>query len=461
MIGIASPEWMENALAGQKPTDFLKETRAVISLGGRLPRGSVEGLPLTRRQFHNSFEMVNDRLIDTSYEITILLEKNGYRAIPFPPEELGGGVDLSNNLAAAAAGLGELAFNGLLLTTECGARVRFSTVLTDAPIKPDPVKEKKLCTYPGCRACADACPANAIVLKHRSTRGARPNGYLVRELCQHYQSSKLKGLRCGLCIQACPVGKKMKTSRDKNLTETLKGFARENGADIVGIASLDRLENAPQGHRPRDYFKDTKSVVSFGIRMPTPNIEGLPDTQREYQVSFLTASKKINRMGYELERFLEDKGYKSVAIGDGCDLVRKGSNRYEVPPYGAALEAEISHSHAAAATGLGELGMSGLFLSKEFGPRVRLNTLLTEAPLIPDPTAPSGLCTFPECKGCIEACPPRAITEGVEFDRMKGNKKGITKQKCNYYQTVVLNGYRCGLCIQVCPVGSNISSKRS
>jgi len=33
----------------------------------------------------------------------------------------------------------------------------------------------------------------------------------------------------------------------------VKDFARKNGADLVGIASVDRFEGAPQGHKPEDF----------------------------------------------------------------------------------------------------------------------------------------------------------------------------------------------------------------
>lgn len=40
------------------------------------------------------------------------------------------------------------------------------------------------------------------------------------------------------------------------------------GADLCGIASIDRFANAPKGYHPLDVFPACKSVISFGCRFP-------------------------------------------------------------------------------------------------------------------------------------------------------------------------------------------------
>jgi hypothetical protein len=58
---------------------------------------------------------------------------------------------------------------------------------------------------------------------------------------------------------------------------------------------------------------------------------------------------------------------------------------------------------AAVAAGLGELGVSKLFMSPEFGPRQRLALLLTDAPLEPDPLYQGEVCD--RCMLCVGDCP--------------------------------------------------------
>lgn len=40
------------------------------------------------------------------------------------------------------------------------------------------------------------------------------------------------------------------------------------GADVCGIANIDRFSEAPEGFNPRDIFPDCKSVIVFGIALP-------------------------------------------------------------------------------------------------------------------------------------------------------------------------------------------------
>ncbi|MGA2466358.1 MAG: hypothetical protein ABSH06_18655 [Thermodesulfobacteriota bacterium] len=38
---------------------------------------------------------------------------------------------------------------------------------------------------------------------------------------------------------------------DKQLTRLIKQLAQERGADLVGVAPVERLKDAPRGHRKR------------------------------------------------------------------------------------------------------------------------------------------------------------------------------------------------------------------
>lgn len=40
------------------------------------------------------------------------------------------------------------------------------------------------------------------------------------------------------------------------------------GADLCGIASIDRFDDAPKGYHPTDILPTCKSVISFGCRFP-------------------------------------------------------------------------------------------------------------------------------------------------------------------------------------------------
>ena len=48
----------------------------------------------------------------------------------------------------------------------------------------------------------------------------------------------------------------------------VKEIMKNLGADLCGIASLDRFASAPEGYHPTDVFPLCKSVISFACRFP-------------------------------------------------------------------------------------------------------------------------------------------------------------------------------------------------
>ncbi len=56
-------------------------------------------------------------------------------------------------------------------------------------------------------------------------------------------------------------------------SETVKKRAIHYGADICGIASVDRFVDAPKGFHPHDIYPDCKSVVVFAARFPLGTLQ--------------------------------------------------------------------------------------------------------------------------------------------------------------------------------------------
>jgi len=63
---------------------------------------------------------------------------------------------------------------------------------------------------------------------------------------------------------------------------------------------------------------------------------------------------------------------------------------------------------AGVAAGVGEIGWAKVFMTKKFGPRIRLAAIITDLPLEPDPLLePNSICT--KCMLCAKGCPSGAI----------------------------------------------------
>lgn len=130
---------------------------------------------------------------------------------------------------------------------------------------------------------------------------------------------------------------------------------------------------------------------------------------------------------------LEKKGYRSLPLPNtGYWRWRpyKTMKRPFAPP--------LAHRYAAVAAGLGEVGWHESFMSPEYGPRLRLNSLITEAPLVPDPLY-EGPPLCDKCMKCVKACP---------YDRFRKEVKEIKELEIGEkkFKIPITNKWRCFLC---------------
>lgn len=198
---------------------------------------------------------------------------------------------------------------------------------------------------------------------------------------------------------------------DLSLTQLVHQYARDLGADLVGIANVERYEHAPlllspQGHFPRARnivvvaMTHTDGAVEMGGR-PTPHDFG-PYAFQE------TMNTRNEHIVWALARVIHDNGWRAIPM--------PATNIWRFRPYGGMTRPfipDISDIHAGAAAGLGEIGYSGLLLTPEFGPRQRLCTLITNAPLQPTPLyRGEPLCD--RCLMCARHCLTQAYDKEVD-----------------------------------------------
>lgn len=53
----------------------------------------------------------------------------------------------------------------------------------------------------------------------------------------------------------------------------IKKLCRSFGADLVGVASVERFVNAPKGYHPTDVMPTAKSVISLRMVLPKDILE--------------------------------------------------------------------------------------------------------------------------------------------------------------------------------------------
>ncbi len=223
-------------------------------------------------------------------------------------------------------------------------------------------------------------------------------------------------------------------------------------ADLVGIASADRLAGAPAGHRPEDVLPGARSVIVVGFQWIRALVDGLPASRPFYTRYMGVMRDACDRLTYQISLALQEQGYNAFPIPN--------SDPYDKEK----LAGILSLKHAAVAAGLGQFGLNNLVLTPQFGPRVRFGAVVTDAMLDPDPLSEANLCMLyqPICRqACIRLCPAQALPDHDPLDAsFKTTGIAMDKAACNAYQENVLGkpgretiANRCGMCIHNCPVG--------
>lgn len=191
------------------------------------------------------------------------------------------------------------------------------------------------------------------------------------------------------------------------------------GADFVGIGNIGRWEDAPIQMDPKQIMPECKSIICVGFRVMRGSLRGLEEG---------TYFSNYSAMGYggitylympmtviNLAKYIEDRGYEAIPMGHQSDwraIDNKGNLRPHyarpVAPGRATPDVMIHLRIAAYLCGCGEIGMSKMFLSPQYGPRNRVGIIMTDVELAPDPIY-SGPELCNDCKACVRECPAGAF----------------------------------------------------
>lgn len=213
--------------------------------------------------------------------------------------------------------------------------------------------------------------------------------------------------------------------------------------DIIGIVSLDNLKDNPIYKISSELLPGAKSIIVLAL-------EVLPEALRHatpertvgdmvmndfYKRNTELVSGRLDWEIYKMVKRLHSKGYKGLpltASGAPFDL------RY--------LSPALPYKRVAELAGLGTTGWHSMLLTPEFGARVRLACVITDAPL-PATTPVEKYNPCPECGGaCIKVCPVEAIKE----PESNNGEAIVDKFACSNYINAAGG---CSQCLKVCPAG--------
>ena len=199
----------------QQGGEFLTQFPRAVSHSFVLTDGIIdtlvhhENIAALNTYWHYVYRIVNPRLDSISLMLAQALDEAGFRAFVVPASQTVDRTRLigvfSHKLAAHLAGLGWIGKSALLITSEHGPRVRWGTVLTDAPLEAGTPMDD-MCR--DCDECVKGCPAHAFT--GQAFDHPRPrNEMFAAQACHDYlnEREKTRHRACGMCVYICPFGR--------------------------------------------------------------------------------------------------------------------------------------------------------------------------------------------------------------------------------------------------------------
>ena len=197
----------------------IAQYQRAISLGIALPHSVVDRLPQRAQRAVavdyrvHAYDAINHRLDSLASQVSGVLQSQGYDALPIRATQRTDDerlcAEFSHKLTAHLAGHGWIGKSCLLITPEAGPRVRWTTVLTDAPLVNTGELMNERCG--DCRQCVEICPVSAFTgraFRMDEPRDARFDASKCDAYFAKMRERDPEAAVCGMCLYACPYGRR-------------------------------------------------------------------------------------------------------------------------------------------------------------------------------------------------------------------------------------------------------------
>jgi len=234
-----------------------------------------------------------------------------------------------------------------------------------------------------------------------------------------------------------------KDNKKHDYTEKIKDTIIKLGANLVGVADTEPLKRLRLD--PPNLLDSFPRAISIALRLPSAAFEQIIDQPTPLYASvYRCANRILDEIAFHTVNLLQRDGFNGLPIPASQTLDRK--NWY----------AALTHKAVGRMAGLGWQGKSLLLINPDYGPRIRLATILTDAPLNVDgPT--ENRCG--DCTLCRDACPVGAIKGIGTKDNYKNRDEALYFSRCveklvgEFKDLPNVGVSVCGICIKVCPFG--------
>jgi len=226
-----------------------------------------------------------------------------------------------------------------------------------------------------------------------------------------------------------------------NLKEEIERFLRDFGVFKVGFADPNKgFEHAREGCHPKDLMPNCKSVIAYAFSVGLDYYIEMDYVHTDKDLRILNMYR--DWIGFELAEFLQEKGYEAKTV----------PRKHKDPQNKIAA---LSFKLAAYEAGIGVYGRPSFIVTPEFGPRVNLGAVLTDASTKSDePLKNFNPCAH--CSVCVEVCPLGAI-DGEKLPPT-GFNRGLCVRFIDWLRETTKDRIMlCGLCYNNCPLGKKVA----
>ncbi len=231
--------------------------------------------------------------------------------------------------------------------------------------------------------------------------------------------------------QVLNIGVKMSRKEVSNLLVSL-GVSKHGYGDLKGLVPV-QYENLTTG-------------ISIAIRLSDMVMNEISDEAptHTYFHHYRTVNAFIDHCTLRVVMLLQSLGYHAVAVPASQSINVAGYD------YSGVFQHRTAATHA----GLGWIGKNACLITEEFGPRIRLGTILTNMPVEFDEAITESKCG--DCDICIRKCPPIALVGNLwtgenPRDELVHAKVCSTHMSTHYKH--IGRGVVCGICVKSCPKG--------
>jgi epoxyqueuosine reductase len=194
--------------------------------------------------------------------------------------------------------------------------------------------------------------------------------------------------------------------------------------------------------------------ISIGKKLAANIVDNIKDGPTiEYYNHYQKINTELAELTGRINRDLLRIGIDSMPI---APTIHPGPEGYD-QEYLKTLSVDISHKMVATRSGLGWIGKTDLFISRVFGPRLRLvSILLTQNPGVNSTPVVKSECG--KCNICVVRCPANAAN-GIEWNINVKRDEFFNPHKCREkcgelaHQKLKVDARICGMCVSVCPYG--------